>query len=148
MSTHVSCLQCSWHHNLLPHLHGPPGWLPTSSLPAAHPLWHTCSWNFTPAPGWTKEEAQTLKLCLMKHGVGRWMQILETGLLPGAWRQCGVCGKMRPEQGYARLTIAASRGHQSRCGGSNTCRPSCRGQAHPAKYCMLPFLLQVSSSSS
>lgn len=44
---------------------------------------HSCSWNFTPAPGWTKEEAQILKLCLMKHGVGRWIQILETGLLPG-----------------------------------------------------------------
>lgn len=40
-------------------------------------------WNFTPSPGWTKEEAQTLKLCLMKYGVGRWVQILDTGLLPG-----------------------------------------------------------------
>ena len=43
----------------------------------------TCRWNFTPAPGWTKEEAQILKLCLMKQGIGRWVQILETGLLPG-----------------------------------------------------------------
>ena len=42
-----------------------------------------CSWNFTPSPGWTKEEAQILKLCLMKYGVGRWVQILDTGLLPG-----------------------------------------------------------------
>lgn len=24
-----------------------------------------------------------LKLCLMKYGVGKWVQILETGLLPG-----------------------------------------------------------------
>mmetsp|Transcript_34509 Transcript_34509/g.87075 ORF Transcript_34509/g.87075 Transcript_34509/m.87075 type:complete len:313 (-) Transcript_34509:292-1230(-) len=40
-------------------------------------------WNFTPSPGWTKEEAQILKLCLMKHGVGRWVQILDSGLLPG-----------------------------------------------------------------
>ncbi|KAL3142940.1 hypothetical protein ABBQ38_003225 [Trebouxia sp. C0009 RCD-2024] len=40
-------------------------------------------WNFTPSPGWTKEEAQILKLCLMKYGVGRWVQILDTGLLPG-----------------------------------------------------------------
>lgn len=40
-------------------------------------------WNFTPSPGWTKEEAAILKLCLMKYGVGRWVQILETGLLPG-----------------------------------------------------------------
>ena len=42
-----------------------------------------CRWNFTPSPGWTKEEAAILKLCLMKHGVGKWVQILETGLLPG-----------------------------------------------------------------
>lgn len=53
--------------------------------PSARPIFSPspCSWNFTPAPGWTKEEAQILKLCLMKHGVGRWIQILETGLLPG-----------------------------------------------------------------
>ena len=42
-----------------------------------------CRWNFTPSPGWTKEEAAILKLCLMKYGVGKWVQILETGLLPG-----------------------------------------------------------------
>ena len=42
-----------------------------------------CRWNFTPSPGWTKEEAAVLKLCLMKYGVGRWVQILDTGLLPG-----------------------------------------------------------------
>lgn len=42
-----------------------------------------CRWNFTPSPGWSKEEAQILKLCLMKYGVGRWVQILDTGLLPG-----------------------------------------------------------------
>ncbi|KAK9868807.1 hypothetical protein WJX84_002562 [Apatococcus fuscideae] len=40
-------------------------------------------WNFTPSPGWSKEEAHLLKLCLMKFGVGRWVQILETRLLPG-----------------------------------------------------------------
>ncbi|EFJ51120.1 hypothetical protein VOLCADRAFT_103528 [Volvox carteri f. nagariensis] len=40
-------------------------------------------WNFTPAPGWTGEEVQILRLCLMKHGVGQWLQILGTGLLPG-----------------------------------------------------------------
>ena len=42
-----------------------------------------CRWNFTPSPGWTKEEAAILKLCLMKYGIGRWVQILDTGLLPG-----------------------------------------------------------------
>ncbi|KAK9833512.1 hypothetical protein WJX84_010561 [Apatococcus fuscideae] len=40
-------------------------------------------WNFTPSPGWTKEEAQLLKLCLIRYGIGRWVQILETRLLPG-----------------------------------------------------------------
>ena len=40
-------------------------------------------WNFTPSPGWTKEEVLILKLCLAKHGIGRWVQILDMGLLPG-----------------------------------------------------------------
>lgn len=40
-------------------------------------------WNFTPSPGWTREEVGILRLCLMKYGVGRWVQILDTGLLPG-----------------------------------------------------------------
>ena len=40
-------------------------------------------WNFTPSPGWTKEEVQILRLCLMKLGVGQWVAILNTGLLPG-----------------------------------------------------------------
>ena len=53
-----------------------------AASPSRYPP-QTCRWNFTPAPGWTKEEAQILKLCLMKQGIGRWMQILETGLLPG-----------------------------------------------------------------
>lgn len=53
--------------------------MPTRRLRPCPPT----SWNFTAAPGWTKEEAQILKLCLMRHGVGRWVQILDTGLLPG-----------------------------------------------------------------
>ena len=32
-------------------------------------------WNFTPSPGWTTEEAATLKLCLMHFGVGKWKEI-------------------------------------------------------------------------
>jgi hypothetical protein len=40
-------------------------------------------WNFTASPGWTKEEAGLLKLCLMKYGIGKWREIQETGLLPG-----------------------------------------------------------------
>lgn len=41
------------------------------------------SWNFTPSPGWSKEESLILKLCLMKFGIGQWVQIQATGLLPG-----------------------------------------------------------------
>lgn len=48
-----------------------------------HSLCSLYRWNFTPSPGWTKEEAHLLKLCLMKFGIGRWVQILDTGLLPG-----------------------------------------------------------------
>ena len=40
-------------------------------------------WNFTPSPGWTKEEVGVLRLCLMKFGVGMWVQIVESGVLPG-----------------------------------------------------------------
>ena len=40
-------------------------------------------WNFTPSPGWTKEEVGVLRLCLMKFGVGMWVQIVEAGVLPG-----------------------------------------------------------------
>ncbi len=40
-------------------------------------------WNFTPSPGWTRDQVAILRLALMKYGVGRWVQILDTGLLPG-----------------------------------------------------------------
>ena len=40
-------------------------------------------WNFTPSPGWTKEEVGVLRLCLMKFGVGMWVQIVDAGVLPG-----------------------------------------------------------------
>ena len=40
-------------------------------------------WNFTPSPGWTKEEVGVLRLCLMKFGVGMWVQIVDSGVLPG-----------------------------------------------------------------
>lgn len=35
------------------------------------------------SPGWSREEAETLKLLLMRHGVGRWVRISDSGLLPG-----------------------------------------------------------------
>ena len=40
-------------------------------------------WNFTPSPGWTKEEVFALKLALEKFGIGKWVQISDSGVLPG-----------------------------------------------------------------
>ena len=68
-------------HPYLPVLRSPPADLADKLLSTDQQAF--CRWNFTPSPGWTKEEANILKLCLMKYGVGRWVQILETGLLPG-----------------------------------------------------------------
>jgi hypothetical protein len=34
-------------------------------------------------PGWTKEEVLALKLALEKFGIGRWVQIVDSGVLPG-----------------------------------------------------------------
>ena len=33
--------------------------------------------------GWTKEEVLALKLALEKFGIGRWVQIVDSGVLPG-----------------------------------------------------------------
>lgn len=38
--------------------------------------------NYTLSPGWTREEVSTLRLALMKYGVGQWNKILESGCLP------------------------------------------------------------------
>lgn len=40
-------------------------------------------WNFTPSPGWTKDEAYALRQCLKKFGIGKWVQIVDSGVLPG-----------------------------------------------------------------
>ncbi|KDD76388.1 hypothetical protein H632_c245p0 [Helicosporidium sp. ATCC 50920] len=63
-------------------------------------------WNFTPSPGWTQEEAQTLKLLLMQHGIGRWVAILETGLLPGKMVQQlnGQTQRLLGQQSLAAFT--------------------------------------------
>ena len=37
----------------------------------------------TPSPGWTEAEIAVLRMCLLKHGVGRWTRIIDSGLLPG-----------------------------------------------------------------
>ena len=36
-----------------------------------------------PRAGWTKEEVLALKLALGKFGIGRWVQIVDSGVLPG-----------------------------------------------------------------
>jgi len=34
-------------------------------------------WNYTLAPGWDAREAETLRIALMKFGVGRWNKITQ-----------------------------------------------------------------------
>lgn len=69
---------------------------------------HPCfrSWNFTPSPGWTRDEAQTLKLLLMSVGVGRWVSILDSGLLPGKMIQQlnGQTQRLLGQQSLAAFT--------------------------------------------
>jgi len=40
-------------------------------------------WNFTPSPGWSKDEAAILKAALCVYGIGKWVQIVEAKVLPG-----------------------------------------------------------------
>lgn len=40
-------------------------------------------WNCTLSPGWKREEVKILRLALIKYGVGRWKEIIESGCLPG-----------------------------------------------------------------
>ena len=40
-------------------------------------------WNFTTAPGWTTSETLILQHALQHFGVGRWVQILDSDVLPG-----------------------------------------------------------------
>jgi hypothetical protein len=68
-----------------------------------------CRWNFTPSPGWTKEEAHILKLLLMKYGVGKYRLIEETRLLPGKNDQqlSGQTQRLLGEQSLAGACLAA-----------------------------------------
>lgn len=70
---------------------------------------HTCSWNFTSAPGWTDTETQVLRLCLMVHGVGSWQAILRTGLLPGKTVQqlSGATQRLMGQQALAGGHLAS-----------------------------------------
>eukprot|EP01103_Thecamoeba_quadrilineata_P001836 TRINITY_DN11695_c0_g1_i1.p1 TRINITY_DN11695_c0_g1~~TRINITY_DN11695_c0_g1_i1.p1 ORF type:complete len:266 (-),score=85.18 TRINITY_DN11695_c0_g1_i1:61-858(-) len=40
-------------------------------------------WNSTLSPGWTEEESGILHLAIMKFGLGRWKDIIDSGCLPG-----------------------------------------------------------------
>ncbi|KAI8911282.1 hypothetical protein DFJ77DRAFT_92942 [Powellomyces hirtus] len=40
-------------------------------------------WNATLSPGWQPHEAATLRLALMRFGIGNWKDIMESGALPG-----------------------------------------------------------------
>ena len=51
-------------------------------------------WNFAPSPGFTKEEVVILKYCLILR-VGRWVQILDSGFLPGKLIQQLNCQTQR-----------------------------------------------------
>ena len=52
-------------------------------------------WNFTPSPGWSRAEALALKQSLVKFGVGRWQEILQSGVLPGKTIQQMNCQTQR-----------------------------------------------------
>ena len=68
-----------------------------------------CRWNYTPSPGWTKEEANILKLLLMKFGVGKYRLIEETRLLPGKNDQqlSGQTQRLLGQQSLAGARLAA-----------------------------------------
>lgn len=76
-----------------------------ASLPAPSSL-SMRRWNFTPSPGWTVEETRTLRLLLMRYGIGRWVQILATGLLPGKLIQqlYGATQRLLGQQSLAAFT--------------------------------------------
>jgi len=43
-------------------------------------------WNCTLSPGWTSEQQEVLRLAIMKFGLGRWKEILDSNCLPGKTR--------------------------------------------------------------
>ena len=63
-------------------------------------------WNFTTAPGWTKDQVAVLRTALRALGVGKWVQILETGLLPGKVIQQlnGQTQRLLGQQSLAKYT--------------------------------------------
>ncbi|KAI9304214.1 hypothetical protein BJ944DRAFT_164005 [Cunninghamella echinulata] len=40
-------------------------------------------WNVTLSPGWTEDESEILRRCIIRFGVGNWAKIIDSGLLPG-----------------------------------------------------------------
>ena len=43
----------------------------------------TSLWNCTLSPGWRRDEVSILRMAIMKFGVGRWKEIIDSGCLPG-----------------------------------------------------------------
>ncbi len=62
-----------------------------------------------PPPGWTKEEVLALKLALEKFGIGRWVQIVDSGVLPGKLIQQlnGQTQRLLGQQSLAGATVLA-----------------------------------------
>jgi hypothetical protein len=67
-------------------------------------------WNFTPSPGWTKEEVFALKLALEKFGIGRWTEIVDSGVLPGKLIQQlnGQTQRLLGQQSLAGTSVVRS----------------------------------------
>ena len=66
-----------------------------------------------------------MKLCLMKYGIGRWVQILETGLFPGKLIQQlnGQTQRLIGQQSLSGLPLPACCFDTFRCASAkrNTC---------------------------
>ena len=91
-----------------------------------------------------------MKLCLMKYGVGKWVQILETGLLPGkliqqlngqAQRLLGqqsLAGVMPPIAVYSRQHVEGySLSGQQRV--PLVCLPAWHIMSNKAEVCRQPI---------
>ena len=50
---------------------------------AAHELTKPRLSSYVRSPGWSRQEAHALRVCLKKFGVGRWVSIVDSGVLPG-----------------------------------------------------------------
>ena len=63
--------------------------------------------------GWTKEEVLALKVALEKFGIGRWVQIVDSGVLPGKLIQ-QLNGQTQRLLGQQSIAGAARRARRAR----------------------------------